>query len=72
MCNFHYVAMPMMTSRIVFKFFFVTFFFLFNIIYNREAYFINYNLQTNKKKLPPTLPIPQVNGNQPLLPTPPS
>ena len=32
-------------------FFFVTFFFLFKIIYNKEAYFINYNLQTNEKKL---------------------
>ena len=31
--------------------FFVTFFFLFKIIYNKEAYFINYNLQTNEKKL---------------------
>ena len=26
------------------------FFFLFNIIYNRKAYFLNYNLQTNEKK----------------------
>ena len=54
-------------------FFFVTFFFLFKIIYNREAYFINYNLQTNEKKnLPSTLPVPQVTVNEPLLPTPPS
>ena len=34
----------------VFWGFFVTIFFLFKIIYNREAYFMNYNLQTNVKK----------------------
>ena len=53
--------------------FFATFFFLFKVIYNREGYFINYNLQTNEKQnLPPTLPVPQATENQPLLPTPPS
>ena len=31
-------------------FIFVPFFFLFKIIYNRKAYFLNYNLQTNEKK----------------------
>ena len=31
-------------------FFFFCNIFLFKIIYNREAYFINYNLQTNKQK----------------------
>ena len=56
-------------------FIFVPFFFLFKIIYNRKAYFLNYNLQTNEKKrnlISPNLPVPQVTENQPLLPIPPS
>ena len=53
-----------------FFFFFCNIFFLFKIIHDREAYFIIENLQTEKKILPPNLPIPQVNENQTLLPTP--
>ena len=36
---------------VIFFFFFSNIFFLLKIFYNREAYFINYNLQTNKQKI---------------------